>query len=225
MSVSPRVSMYLNMVVAILAAIAGGAISLTSILPEGEAHTVVAWCTFAVSVFGVANGVLHGYSAPQAGPAVEGGTPKPPVALFLALAMGTALCLAPSHAEAQIAVKAPSPKTTIASNIYSKIQNAALDDLVYADGLAVSVGDTVAHGCWQAWITQIKLEQSANSAPPPPVHLITDVQRLLNMNRALAPDGALAVACSPLANRMKLDVLGLLGKAALGSLALPALVP
>jgi hypothetical protein len=214
--------MYLNLVVAVLSAIAGGAISLSGILSDPAAHLAVAWCTFGVSVIGVVNGVLHGYSAPQAGPAAD---TKPPVAIWAALALGTALTFAPSHAEAQIAVKAPSPKTTIASNIYSKIQNAALDDLVYADGLAVSVGDTVAHGCWQAWITQIKLEQSANSAPPPPVHLIADVQRLLNMNRALAPDGALAVACSPLANRMKLDVLGLLGKVALGQLAIPALIP
>jgi hypothetical protein len=70
MSVSPRLSMYLNMLLAVLAAIASGAISLTSVMPEGEAHTIMAWCTFAVAVIGVANGVLHGYSSPQPGPAV-----------------------------------------------------------------------------------------------------------------------------------------------------------
>ena len=225
MSVSPRISMYLNLVLAVLSAIAGGAISLTGILPEGEAHVAVSWCVFLVSVIGVANGVLHGYSAPQAGPAVEGNTPKPPVGLFLALALGTALMFAPSQAEAQIATKAPSPKGTIASNLYAKIQSMTLEDLQYADNLAVASGDQIAHTCWAAWSEQIIAEQKANAAPPPTPHIITDIQRMINFHNALSPTGKLAVSCAPLANAVKLSIFNLLGQAALGTLALPALVP
>jgi hypothetical protein len=214
--------MYLNLLVAVLSAIAGGAISLSGILPDPAAHLAVAWCTFGVSVIGIVNGVLHGYSAPQAGPAAD---TKPPVAVLAALALGTALFFAPSNAEAQIASKAPSPKGTIASDIYKKIQSATLADLQYADNLAVASGDQIAHACWAAWAEQIIAEQKANAAPPPEPHLITDIQRMINLHNALSPTGKLAVSCAPLANAVKLSIFNLLGQAALGTLALPALVP
>jgi len=224
MVISPRLSMWINVIVAIAAAIAGGAINLTDILPAGEAHSVVSWCAFTVAVYGVANGVLHGYSSPQAGP---GATTRTLFSALFCVTLVLGLVLSPSNSEgAETVVKtAKKPSGTILSDIYTKIQSASLEDLKYADGLALATDDTIAHTCWAAWIAHIEKEQKANNLPPPEPHLITDVQRLLNMNSALSSSGPLAVACAPLSNKMKTDVFSLLSSVALGSIVFPAIFP
>jgi uncharacterized membrane protein (DUF441 family) len=63
--------MWLNVLVAVLAGISSGAISLTDILDPVTAHKIVAWTTFLVAVIAVANVGLHGMSTPNRGPLLK----------------------------------------------------------------------------------------------------------------------------------------------------------
>lgn len=118
-----------------------------------------------------------------------------------------------------------------ANAVVAKIQKATLQDLQVADQIAVAQGDQIAHACWGAWIDFVKREQAVlldakgDPIPLPTVHLLTDLQRVRGLLQALQPTSPLSVACAPLANSVKMDVIGLLTKAAggalVGALALP----
>ena len=68
MSISPRISLYINIIVALLAAIVGGTISFSGLIPDPVSHAIVAWSSFILSVFGVVNAALHSVSSSSDGP-------------------------------------------------------------------------------------------------------------------------------------------------------------
>jgi hypothetical protein len=104
------------------------------------------------------------------------------------------------------------------------LASVTLEDLQYADNIAVAQKNEVAHQCWAAWITLIKAQQSANvdangnPIQPPTIHLFTDVERAIDLVNALQPTSPFAVACAPLANQIRMNVLQLITTAATGAL-------
>ena len=68
MQVSPKVSMWINLIVVLLGALAGAGAQLTPIFGTGVASQIISYSSFAVSVLGLFNTALHGVSAPVAGP-------------------------------------------------------------------------------------------------------------------------------------------------------------
>jgi len=119
--------------------------------------------------------------------------------LFVALA----LFAAPASADTKPPVKA-GPVSGIFSSLLQKLQQVTLADLQAADALALSHGNQISHGCFQAWITFLQAEQQALTGPDgkpvqlPSIHLIYDAERILDLLQALQPTSALSVACAPL---------------------------
>ena len=56
-----NISMWLNVIVAVLAGISTGAVSLTDVLSPATAHATVAWSTFLVAIIAAANAGAHGW--------------------------------------------------------------------------------------------------------------------------------------------------------------------
>ena len=69
MQISPKFSMYLNVVVALVSALAMMSPSMfPSYIPVGIATNVIQTCGFLGTLYGTINAALHGMSAPSAGP-------------------------------------------------------------------------------------------------------------------------------------------------------------
>ena len=68
MSISPKISIYINIIVAILAAIVSGTVSLSGLVPDPVSHAIVTWSTFLLSIYGVVNAALHSVSSSAEGP-------------------------------------------------------------------------------------------------------------------------------------------------------------
>ena len=106
-----------------------------------------------------------------------------------------------------------------------------LPDLTYAKALADANGNKLTSACWGAWISVINTNQKAvtnqDGSPqdPPDPHLITDLERAIDIRNALQPDAPFMVACSPVANLIKTDVINFIGKVVGGGLSLSQLVP
>jgi len=136
------------------------------------------------------------------------------------IALALMLIITPAHAEN----KAPPKMGGAISNLVSKLNKVALEDLQYADALATAHNDTIAHTCWSSWITYIEVEQKAivgpdgKPLPLPSLHVITDAQKVFNIANALAPTSPLSVACAPLGNAVKMGVLQFITAAVTGGL-------
>ena len=59
----------------------------------------------------------------------------------------------------------------------------------------------------------------------PDPHLVTDFERMVELRNALQPDSPFMTACSPVANMVKQDVVGFMGKVIAGGAGLATLVP
>jgi len=70
MQLDPRLSMVINIWIAVLGVIVASTAGLTTIFGNATAQIVVAVAGIALAALGAVNGVLHGYSAPVAGPLV-----------------------------------------------------------------------------------------------------------------------------------------------------------
>lgn len=117
--------------------------------------------------------------------------------------------------------------TKATPDLITKIQQVAIADLRTASADAKATGDTVAAPCYDAWITLIEAQQSAQAAAPsdPSLpHVIATFQRDRDLVNALRPGSPMKVACAPLAEELKQDVLTLLSKIAGGVLTVPALL-
>ena len=68
MSINPITSMYVNIIVAILAAIVSGVISFAGLIPDPISHAIVSWSAFILSIYGVVNATLHSISSTKDGP-------------------------------------------------------------------------------------------------------------------------------------------------------------
>jgi hypothetical protein len=106
-----------------------------------------------------------------------------------------------------------------------------LPDLQYALLLAKATSSNVTAGCYQAWIDMITVQQTAvkdstgaEIATPDP-HLVTDFERMVELRNALQPDSKFMVACSPVANMVKQDVIKFMGIIISGGAGLATMVP
>jgi hypothetical protein len=110
-----------------------------------------------------------------------------------------------------------------------------LPDLQYAKKLADATGSKVTSTCYGAWIDMINVQQTAvqtknadgtttDLATPDP-HLITDFERAVELRNALQPDSPFMVACSPVANMIKQDVVQFMAAVVAGNVSLATLVP
>ena len=71
MSVDPKVSMWLNVLVSVVAALTGATAMFTDLFGQGPAQKVAAGLGLAGLVLGAVNTTLHAYSAPVSGPGVS----------------------------------------------------------------------------------------------------------------------------------------------------------
>lgn len=239
---SPKFSMWLNAAIAVLAAVSSGVIGLTGVMAEGPAHVAASWATFIVAVYGVANAALHGVSSPAAGPLSPPSNPSEGAgktlgmfwpAVLLAGALAASLIAPGAQAASTVASKPGEHKMMLASpnDLMKKLQAVTLDDLRYADNIAQAHGNVIAHQCWAAWIDIIETDQKANLGPDgkpldlPALHLITDLQKLLDLHNSLAPDGKFGMACAPLASKMKMNLLQMVTGVIAGTVTFPLLFP
>jgi len=106
-----------------------------------------------------------------------------------------------------------------------------LPDLQYAKGLADANHNDLTSACWSAWIDLINTNENAVKNPdgstqdPPDPHLITTLERAIDIRNALQPSAPFMRACSPVANLVKTDVLNFIGQVVGGGLSLTKLVP
>lgn len=67
MTVDPRISFWLNVVLTILIGISAGTVSLSGIADAATAKSIVAWCGFVAFILGAINSALFGMSNSVAG--------------------------------------------------------------------------------------------------------------------------------------------------------------
>ena len=68
MSIDPKTTMIINIIVAILAAIVGGGISFAGIIPPDAAQLITKWSAFVLSIYGVVNVAMTSVSSNKPGP-------------------------------------------------------------------------------------------------------------------------------------------------------------
>ena len=68
MTIDPKVSAILNLIVAIAGFLAASAALLTPIFGDSATHTIVAVCGLLVGLWSAVNAALHGVSSPEKGP-------------------------------------------------------------------------------------------------------------------------------------------------------------
>lgn len=106
-----------------------------------------------------------------------------------------------------------------------------LPDLQYALKIATATGSKVTAPCYQAWIDIILARQKSvtnadgSEQPTPDPHLITDFEKAVEIRNALQSDSAFMLACAPVAQMVKKDVLSMMGMFISGGAGLAALIP
>jgi hypothetical protein len=90
MAITPKMSMWLSVIIAILSAVASGTIKLSGIVADPVSIMIVQWCAFIVSVYAVGNAALHAVSSQSEGPMaymkIKFEKIPPKVGLFLIMA-------------------------------------------------------------------------------------------------------------------------------------------
>jgi len=71
MTVDPKVSAWVNLVISVLGFVAGAGALLSPIFGTGTTEQIVGIAGLALGVLGAINTALHGVSAPVAGPLVK----------------------------------------------------------------------------------------------------------------------------------------------------------
>jgi hypothetical protein len=138
----------------------------------------------------------------------------------IALALIFSICVLPAVAQP----RKPSATPPAPVDVITRIRTIALADLEQATAEAKAMNDTIAAQCYDAWIAFVQARQGAAPASDTP-GVVTAFQRARDFVNALRPGSGIKTACAPLAEEMKQDVLGLLGKVATGALTIPALLP
>jgi hypothetical protein len=190
-SIDPKYSMVINIVIAVLGVIVASTAELTTIFGQHDTQIIVAASGITLGVIGAINSALHGYSPPAAGPLAKTIMSAVGVALMLALAAsaqaaertstrspGTPSIPAPAPVTSPLIcdplnllpgchVQATSPSGVAATqpielSIWAKIVNAALPDLEYASALAMSAGTSAAGVRKQCWDALIAANKIAS---------------------------------------------------------------
>lgn len=111
----------------------------------------------------------------------------------------------------------PASTAGIPKDLLGALDEKILPDLQYAKAMADATGSKVTGNCYGAWISIIQSRQQALkdvngqvlNAPDP--HLISDFERAVELRNALQPTSDFSVACSPVANMIKKDILNFIG--------------
>ena len=116
------------------------------------------------------------------------------------------------------------PKPRPPANLIEQIRAVALADLQAASTEAKAMNDAVAAQCYDAWIAFAEARQTTLGSGASP-GVVTTFQRARDFVNAIRPGSGIKVACAPLAEELKQDVIGLLGKIAAGGLSVGTLLP
>lgn len=119
---------------------------------------------------------------------------------------------------------------TTPSQLFADIQRATVADLQYAINIAKAQNNKLTESCWSAWLMMIQNDQNANLAngaavAPPEPHVITDLERVIDLANALEPSSPFVVACAPLANQVKMNVAKFIASAVGGTAVLGLAIP
>lgn len=123
----------------------------------------------------------------------------------------------------------PASTGSTGSNLLGALDDKLLPDLIYAKKLADASDNRVTAPCYQAWIDIIQKRKTAVSNPDgspldlPQPRLITDFEKAVELRNALQPDSAFMLACSPVANMIKQDMIKFIGIILGGGASLAAL--
>ena len=188
MSVSPKVSMWLSIAIAVLGVFSSGVLARPSFVSDQMHRDILAISGDTAAVLGAFMAALHAYSAPQAGPMVgkASASTMSCLALFGLLIMSSAV-LRPSEASAAprrhaapLPVKRPvgstltdiggklgltGSATTDLNAAIAKIQNISLADLTAAKADADATGDAIGSACYASIAKLVAAQQSVQSPP------------------------------------------------------------
>lgn len=116
-----------------------------------------------------------------------------------------------------------------AGNLLQALDDKLLPDLLYAKKLADASGNKITGVCYQAWIDIIQKRKTAvTNADGTPMDLpqpriITDFEKAVELRNALQPESDFMIACSPVANMVKQDMVKFIGVILGGGISLSAL--
>lgn len=116
-----------------------------------------------------------------------------------------------------------------ASNLLGALDDKLLPDLLYAKKLADAAGNKITGNCYQSWIDIIQKRKTAvtnaDGTPMdlPQPRLITDFEKAVELRNALQPESDFMIACSPVANMVKQDMVKFIGVILGGGISLTTL--
>lgn len=127
----------------------------------------------------------------------------------------------------------PSPKLDL-NALWTKMQQVSIADLQYAKALADGTktsGGTMRSACWGAWIAAVQAQQGINAVGPdgkplgtkPDPAVFTTFEQLAEVVDSLQPTSPFMVACTPVANAFRQNVLQLVTMVVSGATSLGAL--
>lgn len=227
--VNPSWAFWLGIVIFLEQGIGQGTVKLTNVIPEEWIPYVVAWCALLAWAGGAVQTALIGFSNSKQGPLLAPTSPAAKGIVILALALTALFTIGVSDARAQDAVVkriisggaqnvGASPSTAgIPRDLLGALDEKILPDLTYAKAMADATGSAVTSGCYGAWIKIIQSRQQALKGADgqplalPEAHLITDFERVVELRNALQPTSEFSIACSPVANMVKKDILNFIG--------------
>lgn len=118
---------------------------------------------------------------------------------------------------------------TASTNLLQALDDKLLPDLLYAKKLSDASGNKITGTCYQSWIDIIQKRKTAvTNADGTPMDLpqpriITDFEKAVELRNALQPESDFMIACSPVANMVKQDMIKFIGVILGGGISLSAL--
>lgn len=115
------------------------------------------------------------------------------------------------------------------TNLLQALDDKLLPDLLYAKKLSDASGNKITGTCYQAWIDIIQKRKTAvTNADGTPMDLpqpriITDFEKAVELRNALQPESDFMIACSPVANMVKQDMIKFIGVILGGGISLTTL--
>jgi len=237
-------------VVAIDNWIGSGKVDLHHVFPDGWIPWIVGWTGFLGGILGFVVAGLTTIISNK--PGILIGTPPSKPIVIIALVLGSLFALPGSaHAQAprpRAAIGQPpdliqklkddfTAKTGVQAtgdlgfDLLRALDAKLLPDLQYALLLAKANNNKLTAGCWQAWIDVINTQQQAvkdaqgNDMPIPDPHVVTGFERIVDLRNMLQPESAFMMACSPVANLVKHDMIKFMGVVISGGAGLATLIP
>lgn len=182
--------------------------------------------TTVVTTRASANALPNNEAVIAATPEIIAAIKKAGVILF-ALMIGWSLMPANAYAQDAVlkrivsgnaaAATSSSGAAGVPRDLLGALDEKILPDLQYAKAMADATGSKVTGGCYGAWISIILSRQQAlkgtdgQAISQPEPHLISDFERAVELRNALQPTSDFSIACSPVANMIKKDILSFIG--------------